>query len=105
MARGLSAAPPRSRWLEESLAEAFSMRGLGLLADECECNPPFPNDSRCGQPLRNYRHNLIEKYPKAGALQSETDLAAWLRANRALLDGPWDWAITPGRRSWQCSTR
>lgn len=79
--------PPPSRWLEESLAEAFSMRGLGLLADEWERNPPFPNDSRYGQALRNYRHNLAEKYRKAAAPQPVTDLAAWLRANRALLDG------------------
>jgi hypothetical protein len=79
--------PPPARWLEESLAEAFSIRGLGLLAGEWERNPPFPNDSRYGQPLRNYRHNLIEKYRKAGTSQTETDLAAWLRANRAVLDG------------------
>jgi hypothetical protein len=79
--------PPPSRWLEESLVEAFSMRGLGLLADEWERNPPFPNDSRYGRPLRNYRLDLVEKYRKAGAPRPETDLAAWLRANRVTLDG------------------
>jgi hypothetical protein len=79
--------PPPSRWLEESLAEAFSMRGLGLLADEWERDPPFPNDSHYGEALRNYRRNLIEKYRKAAAPQPETDLTAWLRTNRALLDG------------------
>jgi hypothetical protein len=78
--------PPPSRWLEESLAEAFSMRGLGLLADAWERDPPFPNDSHYGQSLRNYRHNLVEKYRGAGEPQPATDLAAWLRANRALLD-------------------
>ena len=79
--------PPPSRWLEESLVEAFSMRGLGLLADDWERNPPFPNDSRFAEALRSYRRNLIEKYRRAGAPQPETDLAGWLRANRALLDG------------------
>jgi hypothetical protein len=79
--------PPPSRWLEESLAEAFSMRGLGLLADGWERDPPFPNDSRYGQSLRSYRRNLIEKYRKGAAPLPEADLAAWLRANRALLDG------------------
>jgi hypothetical protein len=79
--------PPPSRWLEESLAEAFSMRGLGLLAGEWERRPPFPNDSRYAQALRNYRHNLVEKYRNAGSPQGETDLAAWLGTNRALLDG------------------
>jgi hypothetical protein len=31
-----------SRWLEEALVEAFSIRGLGLLADSWERRPPFP---------------------------------------------------------------
>jgi hypothetical protein len=51
-----------------------------------ERNPPFPNDSRYGQALRNYRRDLVEKYRKAGGTQPVTDLAAWLRANRAQLD-------------------
>ena len=79
--------PPPSRWLEEALAEAFSIRGLGRLADAWERNPPFPNDSRYAQALRSYRRDLIEKYRKAGATQPVSDLSAWLRANRTLLDG------------------
>jgi hypothetical protein len=79
--------PPPSRWLEECLAEAFSIRGLGLLADAWERNPPFPNDQRYGQALRNYRLNLIGKYSKAGGGEPVKDLPAWLRTNRALLDG------------------
>ncbi len=78
--------PPPSRWLEESLAEAFSIRGLGRLADAWERNPPFPNDSRYGQALRNYRADLIAKYGKAGGSQPLKDLADWLRSNRARLD-------------------
>ena len=34
-----------SQWLEEALVEAFSIRGLGLLADSWEQRPPFPNDA------------------------------------------------------------
>ena len=88
--------PPPCRWLEESLAEAFSIRGLSLLADAWERNPPFPNDSRYGQALRNYRRDLIEKYRNAGGPQPVTDLAGWLRANRALLDGTEGLAVHNG---------
>jgi hypothetical protein len=79
--------PPPSRWLEESLAEAFSIRGLGLLADSWERNPPFPNDSRYGQALRNYRRDLIEKYRKAAGGELGNNLADWWVSNRARLDG------------------
>ncbi len=78
--------PPPSRWLEECLAEAFSIRGLGRLADAWEHNPPFPNDAKYGRSLRDYRRDLIEKYQKAGGPEPVEDVAAWLRANRALLD-------------------
>ena len=78
--------PPPSRWLEECLAEAFSIRGLARLADTWEQNPPFPHDARYAQALRDYRRHLIEKYQKAGGLEAVQDMAAWLRANRALLD-------------------
>ena len=78
--------PPPSRWLEESLAEAFSIRGLGLLADSWERNPPFPNDSRYGQALRNYRRDLIEKYRKGGGAELGINLADWWVSNRARLD-------------------
>ncbi len=79
--------PPPSRWLEECLAEAFSIRGLGRLADGWEHSPPFPNDFRYAQSLRDYRRDLIEKYHKAGGSETVKDLAAWLRDNRNPLDG------------------
>ena len=79
--------PPPSRWLEEALVEAFSIRGLGLLADSWTRNPPFPNDARYGQALRNYRRDLIEKYRGVGSPQPVNDLGDWLRANRGQLDG------------------
>ena len=78
--------PPPSCWLEECLAEAFSIRGLGRLADAWEREPPFTGDARYGQALRDYRGGLIEKYQKASAPEPVHDIAAWLRANRALLD-------------------
>jgi hypothetical protein len=78
--------PPPSRWLEECLAEAFSMRGLGRLADGWEHDPPFAGDAGYGHALRNYRRDLIEKYQKAGGPEPVGDFATWFRSNRALLD-------------------
>ena len=78
--------PPPSRWLEECLAEAFAIRGLARVAGEWERNPPFPNDSRYAQALREYRRALIEKYRTAGGPEEVKDMAAWLRDNRKLLD-------------------
>ena len=78
--------PPPSRWLEECLAEAFSIRGLGRLANSWEREPPFTGDARYGQALRDYRRELIEKYQKASAPEPVHDIAAWLRGNRELLD-------------------
>src|SRR5215831_3181896 len=53
-----------SRWLEEALVEAFSIRGLGLLADSWERRPPFPHDASFAHAIRKYRQDLIEKYRK-----------------------------------------
>jgi hypothetical protein len=78
--------PPPSRWIEECLAEAFTIRGLGRLAYAWEQNPPFAGDVKYGQPLREYRRELIEKYQKAGGTEPVRDLAAWFRSNRTHLD-------------------
>ena len=46
-----SRTPSRNRpcqWLEEALVEAFTLRGLGRLAESWKTNPPF----RRGQPVR-----------------------------------------------------
>ena len=79
--------PPPCRWLEECLVEAFSIRGLGRLADGWERNPAFScNDSRYAQALRDYRRALVEKYRTAGGPEGVKDMAVWLRDNRKLLD-------------------
>jgi hypothetical protein len=78
--------PPPSRWLEECLVEAFSMRGIARLADGRQNEPPFNGDTQYGRPLRAYRRYLDEKYEKPEGQEQVRDLAAWLRANRALLD-------------------
>ena len=66
--------PPPSRWLEECLAEAFSMRGLARLAEGWERDPPFAGDAGYGHALRDYRRDLIEKYQKAGGPEPVQDV-------------------------------
>ena len=72
-----------SQWLEEALVEAFSLRGLGLLATSWEVNPLFPNDSAFGGAVRRYRDNILSKYSiyagNQGALASP---AAWYRERK-----------------------
>jgi hypothetical protein len=75
-----------SQWLEEALVEAFSIRGLGLLADSWEQRPPFPNDTAFASDIRKYRQDLIEKYRTPAGEPRQLDMCAWLRRNRDALD-------------------
>jgi hypothetical protein len=75
-----------SQWLEEALVEAFSIRGLGLLADSWEKHPPFPNDGAFAVNIRNYQQELIERYRKPAGGVPQLDMCAWLRRNRDALD-------------------
>jgi hypothetical protein len=79
---------PPTQWLEETIAEAFSMRGLGLLADSWEKNPPFAGDQGFAAAIRQYRGNLIKQYTNA----ADQDMASWLRIHRSDLEsgGPAD---------------
>jgi hypothetical protein len=73
---------PPSQWLEECLVEAFSIRGLGLLAPSWTADPPFPGDSAYGAAVTDYRRHLIERYRAASAPGADTSLAGWYRAHR-----------------------
>jgi hypothetical protein len=75
-----------SRWLEEALVEAFSIRGLGLLADSWEKRPPFPHDAAFADAIRKYRRNLIERYQKPAGDPRALNMCAWLSSNRDALD-------------------
>ena len=81
-------AAPRlpSQWLEEALVEAFSIRGLGLLADSWQQRPPFPHNAAFADAIRKYRQDLIEKYRKPAGEPPVLDMCAWLRRNRDALD-------------------
>jgi hypothetical protein len=75
---------PPSQWLEEALAEAFSIRGLGLLAASWEQTPPFPGDAPFGASIRQYRGNLIERYK--GPATPEGGISMWFCRNRNALE-------------------
>jgi hypothetical protein len=74
---------PPCQWLEESLAEAFTIRGLSLLAASWEHNPPFANDAGFASAIRRYQSDLIKKYE---ARTLDESCAAWFREARAALD-------------------
>ena len=74
------------QWLEESMVEAFSIRGLGLLAASWERNPPFAGDAAFGAAIREYRGNLIKNYGGAGAPMPDAEFASWFRASRSALE-------------------
>jgi len=75
---------PPSQWFEEALAEAFSIRGLGLLAAAWRANPPFPGDAPFAEFIRQYRQDLIDDYRKAPSPM--TDVATWFRTRRRELE-------------------
>lgn len=79
---------PPSQWLEESLVEAFSIRGLGLLATSWEQSPPFAGDNAYSAAIRQYRQNVIDNYSKAVDRASYTDLGDWLKKARGRLEKP-----------------
>jgi hypothetical protein len=77
---------PPTHWLEEALVDAFSIRGLALLADSWERNPPFAGNSAYGKALRDYREEVVKIYRDAGGSPSVTNIAAWFRDTHAALD-------------------
>jgi hypothetical protein len=82
-------AKPRnpSQWLEEALVEAFSIRGLGRLAQSWAENPPFPGDAAFAGAIGTYRDNLLTRYQTVATEQGATgNLAAWFQTHRAALE-------------------
>jgi len=73
-----------TQWLEESLAEAFSLRALALLADSWERNPPFPGDSAYAKDIRQYREDMIQKYKEDPV--PEIGAPTWFRTYRSALE-------------------
>lgn len=68
------------------MVEAFSIRGLGLLAASWERNPPFAGDAAFSTKIREYRENLFKKYRGAGEQESDAEIASWFRTSRSALE-------------------
>jgi hypothetical protein len=77
---------PPTQWLEEAMVEAFSLRGLGLLAASWEKSPPFAGDAPFAKAIRQYRADLIEGYGKSGRPKPGAEFAAWFRKTRGMLE-------------------
>jgi hypothetical protein len=76
---------PPCQWLEEAMVEAFSLRGLGRLAEAWKATPPFPGDSAYGEAIARYRQEVIDSYRKLGVEQGGIgNFGAWF----ARLRGP-----------------
>jgi hypothetical protein len=76
-----------SQWLEEASVEAFSLRGLGRLAESWKQDPPFPGDNEFGNAIVDYRRNIIERYSKLANEQGIIrDPAAWFANNRSEIE-------------------
>ncbi len=75
------------QWVEEALVEAFSLRGLGRMADVWERAPPFPGDNAYASSIRAYRETIVADYRTAARDQgSAAGFGAWFRAHQAFLD-------------------
>ena len=71
------------QWLEEALVESFSIRGLGLLAESWERDPPFAGDTAFGGAIRRYREDLLTRYRAfAAEVGADRGLAGWFKAQR-----------------------
>ena len=75
-----------TQWIEEAIVEAFSIRGLGLLAQSWALAPPFAGDEKFAGSLRTYRENLVEKYRNEEAADGASDVASWFAAYRTALE-------------------
>lgn len=81
-------AQPRNpcQWVEEAMVEAFSLWGLGRMADEWERAPPFPGDSGYAGSIRAYRETIVTAYRMAAQDQGiAVGFASWFKAHEAFL--------------------
>lgn len=81
-------AKPRNpcQWVEEALVEAFSLRGLGVLANDWARAPPFPNDAGYAGSIRDYLETMLAGYRATAREQGVGEgIAAWFKAHQAFL--------------------
>ena len=64
------------------MVEAFTMRGLGLLAASWENSPPFAGDQAFAAKIREHRADRLKLYNK----DADEDITSWFRAHRSELE-------------------
>lgn len=75
------------QWLEEALVEAFSIHGLGVLAENWRAAPPFPNDSAYADAIVAYREEWVTKFTAVAREQGcEQDFGGWFHRNRQSIE-------------------
>jgi hypothetical protein len=75
------------QWLEEVLVEAFSLRGLALLAESWAHEPPFAGDAAFTDAILGYRADLLRRYGAyAAAQRAIPDMKGWFRTHRDSLE-------------------
>jgi hypothetical protein len=80
---------PPCQWLEEAMVEAFSIRGLGRLAEGWKQSPPFAGDNAYGNAIAAYRHDTIQRYSALADQQGLTrDPNAWFADHRGDIEMP-----------------
>ncbi len=80
---------PPCQWLEEALVEAFSLRGLGRLAESWQQNPPFTGDNAFGKAIADYRRNIVQRYAAFADEQGITrNTTAWFADRRNEIEVP-----------------
>jgi hypothetical protein len=80
---------PPCQWLEEAMVEAFSIRGLGRLAESWKQNPPFAGDNAFGDSIFGYRQNIIQDYTTLVNQQGlGHDPVKWFSDNRGEIEKP-----------------
>jgi hypothetical protein len=78
---------PPCQWIEEALVEAFSLHGLGRLAESWKEVPPFPGDNAFGNAIAAYRQNIVTRYAALADAQGlRRDSAAWFAVNRTEIE-------------------
>ena len=74
-----------SHWLEEALVEAFTLRGLALIADDWEQDPWLHGETGFSKHLRRYREFLVGGY-RNGAAGSKQGLDGWFADSRRAVE-------------------
>lgn len=88
---------PPCQWLEESLVEAFSLRGLRLLAEDWARRPPFVDDQAFSQAIQKYQETMLARYAANALARGATkNSRAWFAERRAELERPTQPDSAPG---------